>query len=578
MSFMRTLLQVICFALLALLFGLSIAALWDPRILTVEGSAAHLMTLQAALVEVISKPSQVTKQLVALISRATPVELWRVAGLSIVTLIILGLAWHLTSGVFGRAQFGSSVDKLRRVDREFLPAALEILETPPSPIRISLLWAICLGFAVILLWAGIGRLDIHAVAQGRIKPIGSSKVVQSVEPGTVVTIHVKDGSHVVAGERLVDLDPTETFANRQAQQSSLSASQAEIARRRLEIDVSTSQNPIPRERWPNLVADAPSDILRREQSVLVAELDRHFATLSSLEAQRLQQEAQVGRLVSSIEARGHLLMSLKERVDMRDTLHARKFASRADVIDILQEYQKEAAVDAGERGQKVEAEAALVSISRKIDEIKRTFVSEQAVSLAEAERRRDILAEELVKADSKNKQTRLISPIAGTVQQLAVTTLGQVVGAGQSLMTIVPDHANIEVEAQILNQDIGFVRDQQPCIVKIEAFPFTRYGTIDGLITNVSRDAVVDRDATSARDAGTFGLAATQSNAPSRAQSLVFPVTISLSQDYIMVDDARIHLSPGMAVTVEIKTGERRVIDYVLSPLREVSSTVGRER
>lgn len=219
------------------------------------------------------------------------------------------------------------------------------------------------------------------------------------------------------------------------------------------------------------------------------------------------------------------------------------------------------------------------SLERKIEETVSQFVADQSQKLAEIDRKRDRLVQELIKAQSKTDRTHLKAPIAGTVQQLAVTTVGQVVTTGQALLTLVPNDAPIEVEAMIANKDIGFVEAGQSAVVKVEAFPFTLYGTISGDVAKVSRDAVDEKDAANLSDAATAARPQLGTPAPpSRTQNLVFPATIRLAQRTINIDRKEVPLTPGMAVTVEIKTGQRRAIDYILSPLREIAAGAGRER
>jgi hemolysin D len=147
------------------------------------------------------------------------------------------------------------------------------------------------------------------------------------------------------------------------------------------------------------------------------------------------------------------------------------------------------------------------------------------------------------------------------------------------VLTVVPLSGPIEVQAMIANKDIGFVQAHQEAVIKIEAFPFTRYGSIDGEVVRVSRDAVDQRDSAELSDAATAAKPHDPQPATAgRTQDLVFPATISLAQHAIPIEGREVELIPGMAVTVEIKTGKRRVIDYLLSPLREFSSRAGRER
>jgi hemolysin D len=173
----------------------------------------------------------------------------------------------------------------------------------------------------------------------------------------------------------------------------------------------------------------------------------------------------------------------------------------------------------------------------------------------------------------------LKAPVSGVVQQLAVTTVGQVVSSGQALMTIVPPDAPLEIEAMILNKDIGFVRIGQPAIVKVEAFPFTRYGTIDGTVTKISADAVDMRNAPNLSEAAaTVRPQGTSSSSPGNGSEMAFPATVAFARRSIDLDGKTVNLSPGMTVTVEIQTGRRRIIDYVLSPLREMVSQAAHER
>jgi hemolysin D len=464
------------------------------------------------------------------------------------------------------------------LDRAFLPAALELLDTPPSPIRIAGIWLICIAFATGLTWAYFGWLDIHAVAHGRIQPSGRSKVVQPLEPGRVVGVAVENGSRVGPGDVLVDLDPTETGADREALNRDLESSRAEIMRRQVAIALVRANTFEPRAiAFPVGTSDPTS---RREQSVLIADLAQLTSSRASLLAQQAERSAARDRLSASVEAREKLLALARERVDMRETLNDKGSLSRALVIDSLQQYETQATTQVSERGQLAEALASLVTLERKLDEVVTQFIADHMQKLAEAERKADRLEQEFIKAQSKNERAKLRAPIAGTVQQLAVTTVGQVVTTGQALLTIVPFDSPIEIEVMIQNKDIGFVETGQVAAVKIESFPFTRYGTIAGTVLKVSRDAVDEREAGALSDPGSAvkPQASTTATAPAKVQGLVFPATIGLSRRSINVDGKDIPLSPGMAVSVEIRTGQRRAIDYVLSPLREVAATSGHER
>ena len=228
-----------------------------------------------------------------------------------------------------------------------------------------------------------------------------------------------------------------------------------------------------------------------------------------------------------------------------------------------------------------ETEAAIQSLEKRSSLARYEFLADQNQKLSEAARKRDRLSQERIKLENKRKHMTLRAPIDGTIQQLAITTLGQVVSGGQALMTVVPTGNPLEIEAMVLNSDIGFVTTGQEAVVKVDAFPFTRFGTLKGRVNKVSREAVDTREASGLADSTAVtrpqGMQA-QNSAFSPAQTLVFPINVALEKTTIDVEQGAISLQPGMAVTVEIKTGERRAIDYLLSPLREIISSTAHER
>jgi hemolysin D len=477
-----------------------------------------------------------------------------------------------TNGPLARAR------KLRIAeDKEFLPAALEILETPPSPVATTLMLGICGLFVAALLWAVIGKLDIHAVAQGKIQPSGRTKVVQPLEPGRIAAIHVQSGQRVAAGDVLVELDPTDSAADLTALERELESSTAESLRRKAVVDAIRGQaSKMPSIDFPTSIGPR---IRQRETDLMNAEVLQFRAAADSIKAQIAEKEATKQRLALSIDARRKVLGLSKERVGMREEIKTRGAGSRALIIEAELQYENFRTTDASERGQLMETDASVQALDKRLKQAEGQFIAEQTQKAAEADRRRDRLEQEIVKARSKRDRTQLRAPADGLVQQVEVSTLGQVVASGQSLMSVVPIDAPLEVEAMVANKDIGFVRPGQQAIVKVEAFPFSRYGSIEAEVVRISTDAVEDRNVTAMMDAASAARpqASGSSNAPP-GQNLVFPAVVKLTRRVINVDGKDVPLSPGMAVTVEIKTGERRAISYVLSPLREILSKSAHER
>jgi hemolysin D len=459
-------------------------------------------------------------------------------------------------------------------DSEFLPAAIEILVTPPSPITMWLMMMVSAIVLAGLAWSYFGWLDIQATAPGKIQFSGRSKLVQPLESGKVAAIHVQSGSRVNAGDLLVELDATEAVADRDALARDLHSARAEAARRYAAIH--SAQRPSLEASEITFEPEIPGLIRQRENGVLLADLRQLKSSLDSLMAEIAEKRATTSRLEASIAARERLIALSRERVSMREEIKTLGAGSRALVIEALQQLEGYITSDVAERGQLTETAAAVVSLHRRADQAVSAFIADQVQKLVDVERRRDRLIQELVKAQARVDRARLAAPIGGTVQQLNLTTIGQVVTTGQALMTIVPFDGRLEVEAQVANKDIGFLWIGQPAVVKVETFPFTRYGVIDAQVARISRDAVDDREAAMTADAAANR--AQSSAGTTRAQNLVFPVALELKRQAIQIDGREVPLIPGMAVSVEIRTGKRRAIDYILSPLREVVSQTAHER
>ena len=475
-------------------------------------------------------------------------------------------------------------------DREFLPAAFEILDTPPSPLPVAIMLALCAFCVVALIWAFVGRLDIYAVAWGKLEANGRAKVLQPLDPGRVTALHVENGSRVKAGDMLVELDPTEALADVVAASEALSASRAEVIRRSVAIATARSL------RSPSLKSSAaeasafaamafdkaiPPATRARETAVLVADLGQLRDTLANLDKQMAQREATHRRLEASIAYQNALIKTLEGRVDMREQSIKRDVGTRVNLFDARESLQKSQAQLASDNGQLIETDAAADEIASQKAKAISQFLADNETKLADSARKADDIAPQFAKARSKLSHTRLVAPIDGVVQQLAVTTIGQVVTTGQQLLTIAPADAALQVEAYISNADIGFVKAAQDVEIKIDAFPFTRFGVIHGKVLKVATDAIDEQDAKRSLSnalASAGSANAPSSTAPGQQPSFVFPVTIGLERSAIQIDGATMPLSPGMTVTAEIRTDSRRIVDYILSPIARIASEALKER
>lgn len=467
--------------------------------------------------------------------------------------------------------------RLVRGDHEFLPAALEILETPLSPIGSRMILALC-GFTLAAVsWAYFGKVDVIATAQGKVQVIGLTKTIQPLEAGKVLKVNVRNGQSVGAGDVLVALDAGEAQADMATLRGDLLARNAEISRRRVAIDLATRRQ-LAEVRPPAFLPGTGIEVQERETRVLTDDIAHLASVVRSLEAQSAQKAADVSRLRSTIEAEEKLVTTLKQRVDMRSDLQNHNAAPKAAVIDAQEILQTQLTYLAGLRGQLIEAQAEILTTRHEIDKTLAADVADNSEKLAEASRGADEDIRKLVKAAVRVNNMVLTSPVDGTVQGLAVTTVGQVVSSGEQIMQVVPSKAALEIEAYLPNADSGFVKSGQAATVKVESFPFTSYGTLEAHVTRVAADAIPQAEASEREENGAATGRRAKFGGAQRIQNLVYPVSLTLDRASIPIAGVDVPLTPGMAVTVEVKTGSRRILSFLFSPLIETFSTAMRER
>jgi hemolysin D len=453
----------------------------------------------------------------------------------------------------------------------FLPAALEIVETPPSPIGRAIGVTIIALFGLALAWASLGEVDIIAAAPGKIIPSGRTKVIQPFETGVVRAIHVRDGQSVKAGQVLVELDPTMNEAERNHLRSDLTSAQLDVAR--LRAALSGSDDPVSEFRPP---AAAPPSLVAMQRQFLVSQTSEFAAKLAALDRQRAQKEAERATTAATIAKLDATIPILQERLNIRKGLADKELVSKIIYLETLHQLVDQQQDHKVQESRYREAEAAVAALVETRTQAEAEFRRTLSSDLVEAERKVAGLSEDLVKAEQRTKLQGLVAPVDGVVQQLAIHTVGGVVTPAQALLVVVPAESHLEIEAMVSNRDIGFVHPGQQAEIKVDTFPFTRYGLLHGTVVSVSQDAIV-HDKPQDKPGDKVQGAESSTSEP-KGQELVYAARISLDRTEMQIDNNRVNLSPGMAVTVEIKTGSRAVISYLLSPILRYKHESLRER
>ncbi|MBF0213804.1 MAG: HlyD family type I secretion periplasmic adaptor subunit [Magnetococcales bacterium] len=432
----------------------------------------------------------------------------------------------------------------------FLPAVLEITEAPPSPTGRWTAKLLMLLFVIAVVWAYFGKLETVATASGRIIHGGRVKLIQPLEAGVIKKILVKEGQTVHKGELLIELDPAD-----------VSADEARLIREWMDATSEAARFKFLGEgdKEPSGSFTAPdgvtAEIAERHRSQLQKQWGEHQAQLEELAGERRQMEARLRNVGAEIKKLERILPLIQERSRAKGTLSRDGNAPRMEFLELEQKRIETEESLTVKRHEREEVQATLETLTLKTKQLQATFRQNFWGQYLESDRKAASLSQELEKVRTRKQRGQLRAPEAGTVQQMKIFTEGGVVTPAQELMWIVPEKSALEVEAMVLNRDAGFVKAGQRAEIKLETFLFTKYGTLAGTVEHLSRDAVEDK---------TLGL--------------VYPVRIALEKREMRIDGRLISLTPGLAVTAEINTGARTVLEYLLSPILKARQESLRER
>lgn len=446
-----------------------------------------------------------------------------------------------------------TLDPPKRSEDElaFLQAHLELTDTPVSPASRWIMRAIMAFFVVALLWACIGQLEIVAVAPGKTVVGSRTKVIQPLEAGVVKRILVQDGQAVKAGDLLIELDATAAAADYEK------AGEALIAAKLAELRLASLADAYRQNQLPQLATNPglPEARYMAERDLAASQFQAYRARRGNLQASLSQRQAELSTVDALIPPLQENARIATERAADYAKLVEGKYVGRHDYL--LREQERIAAERdlAAQRRRRVELQAAIRGAVEELQVLETDARQQTLDALRQAREQVGQYAPEVAKTEQRDKLMQLRAPVDGTVQQLVVHTVGGVVTPAQALMAVVPSEETLEVEATVLNKDIGFVRAGQRATVKVESFPYTRYGYLEGEVQSVSHDAAQDE-----------------------RLGLIFPARVKLQNAALVIDGVKVQLTPGMNLSVEIKTGKRRVIDYLLSPLQTHADEAMRER
>ena len=446
---------------------------------------------------------------------------------------------------------------------DFAPGILGVQQRPPSPLPRIVLRGLLILFFALLLRAFLGRLDIVSVAEGKLVPISYLKIVQPADSGIVREIAIKEGQHVVQGQLLIRMDANLSQADSKSIQNELQHKSIEL--RRIEAELSgkpfTRQKPDAIEMFNRVYAEyqsnrhALADDIASEQasqqkaySDLAATKEIQLKLEQTLPSHR-EEEVVFDKLVKE----GYMektkgFEKQRNRIENEQDLRAQEFNAKSLQATISQSQKRLNQIQSDYR-QKLEADRVAI--------------------YAEHQR----LEQEWAKQSHKNSLLELKAPQAGTIKDLATHTPGTVVSPGTVLMTLVPSNEALQAEVWLKNEDAGFVHVGQMVKLKLMAYPFQKYGMIDGKVLQVSADATDKSFANNNQNNQTNNV----QNTPASTQ-LAYRTIVQLNKQQLEIEQEKLHLTPGMQVAAEIKLANQTVMQYLLSPVTKAFHEAGRER
>jgi len=352
-------------------------------------------------------------------------------------------------------------------EADFLPAAVEILEKPPSPAGRFTLWLIITASLFGLIWSFLSQIETVAVGMGKMAPEGRLRSIEVAQVSTIKALHIRPGQHVQKGALLLEFDPE--LAN------------ADL----VSADAQARATMAARNRSSALLNGEYTDLSGANSSLYHAQLAQLSQRKSSLEQKLAGARAELLGIEADIERLEKTSVLSFSRYQSFQELEAKGYGARLRTIEAEQEYINQTQSLASARARKIQSQAQISELQYSVSELVSQFRISAAQEKTKTEADSLIADAGVKKAEILLDRTRILSPVSGTIHEVFVTTIGSVVEPAKPIMTIVPDGETLVVEAMILNKDIGYITKGQKVVIKLDAYPFTRHGYLEGRVETI---------------------------------------------------------------------------------------------
>lgn len=403
-------------------------------------------------------------------------------------------------------------------------------------------------FVVFILWASFSEVDEITRGQGEIVASGDNKVIQNLEGGVVEDILVKEGDTVAAGQVLLKISNERSQASFEADQIKRVVLEARIARLKAESE-SLPFDP------SNYLMDGYPKLVQREREIFEGNQERYQSEIGVLEKQLLQRKSELSENQARLQDLRHSLALINEEIDIARPMADKGVYSKIDFLKLQRERSSLKEKYNGVKAATDGLNAAVSEAEERIKGLQHQYKTESLEKLNEAIGELDAHNANAGAVIDQVKRTVVRSPILGIVQKVYVNTIGGAIRPAETLVEIVPTDAPLEVSVKVQPSDIAFIYPGQKAIVKVSAYDFARYGSLDGEVSHISADTITDDQ-----------------------QQTFFLVNIRTEKNYLGHDDKPLYIAPGMTVQVDILTGKKSILDYILKPIIKSSYYTFSER
>ena len=431
---------------------------------------------------------------------------------------------------------------------DFKPILAEIEERPTNPLGVYFLWTVISLMIVVLLGLFLVKIDVVVSARGKIIPIGDVKIIQPLETGVISKIHVKEGDYVTKGNILLEIDPSVDTSDLEGKERNLRNSRLSLER----INSILSEKDFSPKKQNHA-----SEIIQAQTTHYQAQRDVYNSTLKEKEKEYLENQSALKSLKEEITTINKVLsLTLEDEQRQKALVEIGTLADNRYREKMKDRMNLERERDSKE-GQVKQLETKLTRIKDETQTFKSNFREKLLSDYSTNMQERNTLEAEVSSLKFKQGKRFIIAPVSGYIHLLPVKTIGAVVTTAQPVVGIVPEGTPLEVNAIVMNKDIGYVKQGQNCVIKVDTFDFQKYGTIEGKVEAVNPYSMEDKDN---KDK--------EKNKDMENESGGYSIRVKMLAEALKTKNGDVYkVKPGMSVTAEVNVGKRRVIEFFLFPI-----------